>query len=180
MPKKKAEQAKPVESPLFRAVAIPYQKNFKKFAQQVEETLNKFNEAGYQGEINTHPQGLLYIGRLMERRENPLRQILQQMFTHAPPEEGGVNGLSQPTRVLMNAVCEGIDMNKPETFVPTIEKRANVFRQYHTNTLKQSVKELEADIATHSERCNDPTCNTPKLASAVAEQLKKHLALQVS
>jgi hypothetical protein len=177
---KQEQNAEQAESPPFHAVAIPYGEDFTEFAHNVEKTLNENHAAGFQGELSTHPKGLLYIGRRVEQRDSPLRQMLQQMFTHNPPEEDGSAGLSRQTRLLMNAVCEGIDINKPETFTPALEKRGEFFRRYPPDVMKQGIKELEADIASHSERCSDPECNMPKLATAVAEQLKKYVALSVS
>lgn len=177
--KEEKEQEKASPEKPFRVVAIAYRTDAIEFARDVEKALNDGHAAGFQGELSTHPWGLLYTGRLIEQAANPLREILRDILTHSQPEEGRP-ALSRSTHIILDTVCEGIDLDRPETFTPTLEKRVELFRRFPPDELKQSVRELEVHAATHGERCKDPTCNTPQLVMAVAEQLKKHIALQVS
>jgi hypothetical protein len=177
MPKKKEEKL--VEDPTFRAVAIPYRKNFSKFAASVEETLNKFYADGFHGEISTHPQGLLYVGRRMDQRRHPLQEMMKEMLGQAAPIHSGRAPLSQLTRLIMGTICEDVETDQPETFA-SIVQHGDFLRRFQSEDLKQAIAELEADIASHTERCDDPACHVPKLEAAVIEQLKRHIALHVS
>jgi hypothetical protein len=178
----------PTDKHTFRVTAVPYQKDFKKFAAELEKTMNTLLEENYEIRMETHPQGILVCAQKQAAGGAPslpfpLNQLLQhqqlveQLVASAPVE---LPHLSRDTQLLLGKLISSVDLEYPDTFKAQIEKFGEtLFRKISNEDLVRMSKELEEDVRTHHDRCRDPTCRMPSLATELASQIKRHIQLNL-
>lgn len=180
-----------VEERKIQIIAVPYQKDFRKFGAAVDAAMNSLADAGRVVSHSQHPGGVLITGVLMPR--NPLADIFLGVVDRAdPPEEEGrkgeAAGISERAAWVLRRCISGLPneaLRKPEVFTPAIEwKVPDILKSLveeggqTTEDLHEIAEELEDEAVSHD--CGHTDCSAAKISALVAEQIKKYLHQTVS
>lgn len=174
MAKKKVEVPKEKR---FHVVAVPYQRNFTKFAAAIEDQINGFLEQGCDVTSETHPQGVLILARRSQIAEESPMAVLRRMAQRGLLDS---HTMSPGAGILLSQFLQQVDLGHPENFKGEVAKRSEELLKGHSSEALMRVrKEFEENLRTHSERCSDPDCNMPKLMTEVVESIKRHVQLHL-
>lgn len=175
----KAKKTSAKNEKRFRVIAVPYQKDFRKFGLEVEKHMNDLLEAGYNVSTDLHKQGIAVMAQKhSEERVNPIQGLMQALAGRTPAE---FPHLSRETQALLGKIIGHMpDASNVDTYKEQVAKVAGaVFKEYESEALRQIVPELESELKAHTERCDAPNCGTPRLLTEVVEQIKRYVALQL-
>jgi len=189
------KKKKPDGGPKIHVIAVPYQKDFRKFGDAMAAALNSLANDGFSIEQTSHPGGVILAG--IRRSPHPFEELimggLPQRQTPDPTRQGGKaadedveqDPISERTLWILRRCLSGIDKSNPETFPPAIERNCPPVlkdlveaKGQTSEDLREIIKELEDDAANH--RCDVPGCHMAKASALVAEKFKQHLYKNVS
>lgn len=159
----------------YRVEAVPYGKNIKTYARQLEEIANKLEDEGYRFQLNDQKMGTVLFAQLaVPSVQEALADLL------APPTVN-TEHFAPRTRDLVAqffAAC-GEHHNEPEAFLAAAQKKApTLLKGFTVSDLNAAAGEIdmeaEAHLASHS-GTREEECQVPALLRHVARVVREHL-----
>lgn len=159
----------------FRLEGVPFIKDIKRYARNIETTMNKLHEEGYNvSVIDQGKAGTLIAGKLEEAQPRLelgafLGGILGKPGTGL---DDPYAALSQQTAELVRTIFRAAGTSDPEKLAIEVPKQLpKVASDCSADVLSTAVKECREEADAHSKGHNDPTCHVPAALRVIADSL---------
>lgn len=149
---------------------VPAQRNFKKFAKDIQAVMNRMTNEGYETQIIEREEGILVVGRLVvdpvvaqpQQSQHPLLELI------------GLQHMSPKTHILAASFLHSIHTQEPKSFAAEVLKLAPTFIQgYSALELMTASEELNKSADEHEKgHEEDSACTLSTNLRAIAKVVK--------